>query len=80
MRGGTHGAAVVPGNAKTSLLYKMIAHEQEPAMPFKAAKLSSEAIALVELWINLGAQVPAARRKQPGCSKSARLQRCRWSG
>ena len=60
MRGGTHGAAVVPGNAKTSLLYKMITHEQEPAMPFKAAKLSREAIALVELWINLGAQVPAA--------------------
>ncbi len=63
LRGGAHGAAVVPGNAKTSLLYKMIAHEQEPAMPFKAAKLSREAIALVELWINLGAQVPAATQQ-----------------
>jgi len=61
LRGGTHGPAVVPGSAKTSLLYKMIAHEQEPAMPFKAAKLSREAIALVELWINLGAQMPASQ-------------------
>jgi len=60
LRGGTRGAAITPGNAKTSLLYQMMAHELEPAMPFKASKLSKEAIALVELWINLGAQVPAS--------------------
>ncbi len=59
MRGGTKGAAVVPGNAKASLLYRLVAHEQEPAMPYKAAKLSKEAIALLEMWINLGARAPA---------------------
>lgn len=59
LRGGASGPAITPGNAKTSLLYRMVAHEQEPFMPFKAAKLSREAIALIELWINLGAPAPA---------------------
>ncbi|MBM3800985.1 MAG: DUF1553 domain-containing protein [Acidimicrobiia bacterium] len=63
LRGGTRGAAITPGNAKTSLLYQLMTHELEPAMPFKAPKLSKEAIALVELWINLGAQVPASQAK-----------------
>jgi len=64
LRGGTRGPAVTPGNAKTSLLYQLMAHEQEPHMPYKAPKLSREAIALVELWINLGAQVPASQAKE----------------
>ena len=64
LRGGTRGAAITPGNAKTSLLYQLIAHKQEPAMPIKAPKLSKEALALVELWINLGAHVPASQAKE----------------
>src|SRR5262245_36734739 len=61
LRGGTRGAAITPGNAKTSLLYRLLTHEEEPAMPYKAPKLSKEAIALVELWINLGGHVPASQ-------------------
>lgn len=59
LRGGTRGAAITPGDAKSSLLYRLVSHEEEPAMPYKAARLSKEAIALIELWINLGALVPA---------------------
>src|SRR5687767_361483 len=59
LRGGGRGSAITPGNAKGSLLYKLVAHEETPAMPYKASKLSKEAIALLELWINLGAPTPA---------------------
>jgi mono/diheme cytochrome c family protein len=59
LRGGGRGPAITPGNARTSLLYKLVAYEETPAMPYKADKLSKEAIALLELWINLGAPTPA---------------------
>ena len=49
LRGGTRGTAITPSNAKASLLYRLMTHEQEPVMPFKAPKLSKEAIALVDL-------------------------------
>src|SRR5262245_40041932 len=55
MRGGKSGPVIVPGSANASLFYKLVAHQQEPAMPYKADKLPKEAIALLELWINLGA-------------------------
>jgi mono/diheme cytochrome c family protein len=55
MRGGKSGPVIVRGNANASLFYKLVAHQQEPAMPYKADKLPKEAIALLELWINLGA-------------------------
>jgi mono/diheme cytochrome c family protein len=55
LRGGDNGPAVVPGNAKASLLYKLMAHEQEPHMPYKSDKLPADIIALVAEWINDGA-------------------------
>lgn len=55
LRGGDHGPAVRPGNAKESLLYKLVAHEQEPAMPYRMEKLSAETVALFAQWINAGA-------------------------
>ena len=45
LRGGENGPAILPGNAKDSLLYKLIAHEQEPAMPYKTGKLPDDVIA-----------------------------------
>ena len=39
LRGGTSGPAILSGNAKDSLLYKLIAHKQEPGMPYKTGKL-----------------------------------------
>lgn len=55
LHGGKSGRAVIPGNPAGSLLYKLVAHEREPAMPPKAPKLSREAIALIEVWISAGA-------------------------
>ena len=55
MRGGSTGPAIVPGNAKASLLYKLIAREAEPYMPHKSEKLSEEAVARIAEWINAGA-------------------------
>ena len=55
LQGGGRGAAVVPGRAKDSLLYKLITHQEEPHMPPRAAKLAAETAALVALWIDLGA-------------------------
>ena len=45
LRGGDSGAAITAGNARESLLYKLVAHERQPAMPYKAAKLPDEVIA-----------------------------------
>ena len=55
LKGGDNGPAIQPGNAKESLLYKLVAHEQEPAMPYRMGKLSPETIALFADWINSGA-------------------------
>ena len=55
LRGGESGPAIVPGNAKASLLYQLVAHEQEPVMPYKADKLSPEVIARIGAWIDAGA-------------------------
>ena len=71
LRGGGRGSAITPGNAKASLLYKLVAHEDTPAMPYKASKLSKEAIALLELWINLGAPTPAVSSATTAASPAA---------
>jgi hypothetical protein len=55
LRGGDNGPAIELGNAKESLLYRVIAHEQEPGMPYKAEKLPDVLIARFADWINLGA-------------------------
>src|SRR6266853_136771 len=44
LRGGDKGPAIVSGNAKDSLLQKLIAHQQEPAMPYQGKKLPEEAL------------------------------------
>src|SRR5262245_37400426 len=55
LRGGTSGPAILPGNAKNSLLYRLITHDQEPRMPYKAPKLPPEAIEQIATWIDAGA-------------------------
>ena len=55
LKGGEHGPAIVPGNAKASLLYKVVSHEQAPHMPFGMAKLPADAIAAISDWIDKGA-------------------------
>src|SRR3984957_185087 len=65
LRGGDSGPAIELGNAKESLLYKAIAHEQEPAMPYGAEKLPDVLIARFADWINAGAPYDAAGPPSP---------------
>jgi mono/diheme cytochrome c family protein len=52
LKGGARGPAIVPGKAEQSLLYRLIAHKEEPAMPMGMDKLSDEEIAAIAKWIN----------------------------
>ncbi|MBA0087122.1 MAG: DUF1549 domain-containing protein, partial [Acidobacteria bacterium Pan2503] len=66
LEGGSHGPAVIPGNAADSLLYKRITGQEKPQMPMApVAPLTAEEIRTIKDWINLGApfaddQKPAA--------------------
>jgi cytochrome c553 len=55
LRGGTSGPAVLVGNARDSLLYKLISHAKEPHMPHNAAKLKDDVITQIAAWIDSGA-------------------------
>lgn len=66
LRGGDSGPAIIPGNAKESLLYKLIAHEQQPAMPYKGGKLPDPVVARFADWINAGAPYGPAAPSDPG--------------
>jgi hypothetical protein len=55
LRGGDRGSAITPGNAQASLFYRLVTHEEEPGMPYKAEKLPDEIISHLGRWINAGA-------------------------
>ena len=60
LEGGDRGAALVPGDAAKSLLYRVLIGEGDVAqMPFELPKLSDEQIALVKAWIDQGAKSAA---------------------
>ena len=59
LRGGDTGAVIVPGDAKSSVLYKRISHLEQPGMPFGGQKLPGAAIAQIADWINAGAPYDA---------------------
>src|SRR5262245_35783395 len=55
MQGGSSGAAVKPGDADGSLLFKVMAHTSEPFMPPKQDKLPQATIDVIHKWIAGGA-------------------------
>jgi mono/diheme cytochrome c family protein len=59
LKGGDRGAAVVPGDAKKSLVYQLAAHLKKPHMPDGGDKLSAAALAKLAEWIDLGAAYDA---------------------
>ncbi len=85
LKGGRHGAAIVPGKGAQSSLIKYMTGELQPKMPPGRA-LDLDTIALVRRWIDEGAKVdslaaaappPAApdhRRKAPLSSAAATQQ------
>src|SRR5215469_5946160 len=54
LRGGEHGAAIVPGKAEDSRLYRLVAALEKPSMPLDG-KLSADQIATIRNWIDQGA-------------------------
>ena len=54
LRGGVHGPALVPADAETSPLYRMITGQLKPAMPMDG-KLTAAEIDLFRTWIAEGA-------------------------
>src|SRR5215469_1819995 len=54
LMGGTHGAAIVPGKAEESRLYRLVAALEKPPMPLDG-KLSADQIATIRRWIDQGA-------------------------
>lgn len=60
MKGGKHGAVIVPGKAAESLLYVLSSHSKKPVMPpSDETPLTPQELALVKLWIDQGAKPPA---------------------
>jgi mono/diheme cytochrome c family protein len=61
LKGGARGPGVIPGAPDKSLLYRMVAHQEEPAMPLGGDKLSEAELAVFAEWINSLPPVQAAR-------------------
>ncbi|MDB5390722.1 MAG: hypothetical protein JWM11_6368 [Planctomycetaceae bacterium] len=66
LTGGASKAAIIPGNARDSLLFKLINHEKKPAMPAEADKLPADLIAKIGEWIDLGAPYSEPLYKKVG--------------
>ena len=70
LKGGDHGAAIVPGNAENSLIYKRITGQVKPAMPMAPLPaLTSEEIRSIRDWINAGAPMSNSRMAAPAVVK-----------
>ena len=69
-KGGDTGDAIVPGDAKKSLLITSIRHEDpDLKMPVKSPKLDDKVIADFEKWVNMGAPDP---RDQPPADQAGK--------
>ncbi|MFM7043634.1 MAG: PSD1 and planctomycete cytochrome C domain-containing protein [Planctomycetaceae bacterium] len=55
LAGGESGAAVVPGSAVTSRMYRLAARLEEPHMPEEGDALTEEELGWLAEWINRGA-------------------------
>ena len=78
MKGGEHGAALVPGSAEKSKLYRMVAGLDEPAMPMEGEALKPAEITAIKTWIDQGANwdAPAATASPaPAASQPCRAER-----
>src|SRR5712691_5399126 len=54
LKGGDHGAAIVPGSADQSRLFRRIAGLEQPAMPMDGV-LTAQQISAIKTWIDQGA-------------------------
>ena len=59
MKGGAHGAVIVPGKADQSRMILMLEGKVQPRMPFGADPLPAADIATLKAWVEGGALGPA---------------------
>jgi len=72
--GGDNGAAIVPGKAEESRLYRRIAGLEEPTMPFEGPRLAPQHVSLIKIWIEQGAHGDlAAGEAVPAPARSSAL-------
>src|SRR5258708_22525596 len=67
LKGGERGAAIVPGKAEDSRLYRLAARLEKPSMPMDG-KRTAEQISTIKEWINQGAvwdTMSEAKQVQP---------------
>lgn len=55
MQGGSSGEVVKPTDLDASYLWKLVTHQEEPAMPPKEPKLPGETLEMIRKWIADGA-------------------------
>ena len=54
-KGGVSGSVIEPGDPDESLLYRLVAHLDQPSMPPETPKIARESIKLIKQWIAEGA-------------------------
>ncbi len=59
LKGGERGAAIVPGKAEESRLYRLVAGLEKPSMPLDG-RLTADQISTIKEWIDQGAPWDAA--------------------
>jgi len=72
LKGGDNGAAIVPGRADQSRLYRRIAGLEEPSMPM-GGELTAREIAIIKSWIDQGAHWDAQVQTQAPAPPSAAI-------
>ena len=60
LQGGSRGAAIVPGNAEESLLYRAVRRDGDLQMPPGRESLDAAEVTLLRDWINAGARWDAS--------------------
>jgi len=71
LKGGEHGASIVPGNAQQSKLYRAVAGLDDIVMPMEGPKLTPSEIASVKAWIEQGAKWDAPAAAAPAAAPKA---------
>lgn len=64
LKGGRHGAAMLPGKPDASLIVQYLRGAKQPQMPQGAAPFSVDELHRVRLWIAAGARDDTAEQKQ----------------
>lgn len=66
MKGGAHGAAIVPGKSSKSRMMLMIEGKIKPEMPMGGGPLMADEIAAIKAWIDGGAKGPETKANDRG--------------